>query len=88
MLPIVIKEGSLLVVSQAQQVQFADEACALLIIFMNICKGIAVVTDTQALLWTDGRYHLQASCELNNDLWTLMRQGYLICIIEEYINHH
>ena len=67
------KEESLLVASQAQQVQFADEACALL-----FCKGIAVVTDTQALLWTDGQYHLQASHELNHD----------VDFNEECSNHH
>ena len=33
-----------------------------------------VITPTHALLWTDGRYHLQASRELSRD-WTLMRLG-------------
>lgn len=37
--------------------------------------GLAVVTNRQALLWTDGRYHLQALKELDPDLWTLMPQG-------------
>ena len=36
--------------------------------------GTAVVTLDQALLWTDGRYHLQASQELDQN-WTLMRDG-------------
>lgn len=36
--------------------------------------GVAVVTADRALLWTDGRYHLQASTELSAD-WTLMKQG-------------
>ena len=36
--------------------------------------GTAVVTLEQALLWTDGRYHLQASKELDQN-WTLMKDG-------------
>lgn len=37
--------------------------------------GIAVVTNDAALLWTDGRYHLQASQQVDPTLWTLMKQG-------------
>ena len=37
--------------------------------------GTAVVTQTDALLFTDGRYHNQAELELPKDHWTLMRQG-------------
>ena len=33
-----------------------------------------VVTDDEALLWTDGRYFVQAEEELSED-WTLMRSG-------------
>jgi Xaa-Pro aminopeptidase len=36
--------------------------------------GTAVVTPTEALLWTDGRYFLQAAEQLGPD-WTLMRAG-------------
>lgn len=36
--------------------------------------GCAVITETEALLWTDGRYFQQASQQLPDD-WTLMRQG-------------
>ena len=36
--------------------------------------GTALVTQEEALLWTDGRYFLQASNELSSD-WILMRQG-------------
>ncbi|KAI5740276.1 hypothetical protein M8J76_002331 [Diaphorina citri] len=36
--------------------------------------GVAIVTTDKALLWTDGRYHLQASQELDNN-WTLMKAG-------------
>lgn len=35
-----------------------------------------VVTNELALLWTDGRYFLQASKELDNN-WTLMKSGML-----------
>lgn len=36
--------------------------------------GTAVITLNQAALWTDGRYFLQASKQLDSN-WTLMRQG-------------
>jgi Xaa-Pro aminopeptidase len=36
--------------------------------------GTALVTQTEALLWTDGRYFLQATKELPPH-WTLMKQG-------------
>ncbi|KAG7154775.1 Xaa-Pro aminopeptidase 1-like 2 [Homarus americanus] len=36
--------------------------------------GTAIVTDTGAALWTDGRYYLQASQEMDEN-WTLMKQG-------------
>ena len=34
-----------------------------------------MVTAQGAWLWTDGRYHLQASQQIDPDLWTLMKQG-------------
>ena len=37
--------------------------------------GTAVVTDTLAALWTDGRYHLQAEQQLDCH-WTLMKEGH------------
>lgn len=40
--------------------------------------GTAVVTAKQALLWTDGRYFLQAEQELTRS-WTLMRAGTPTC---------
>ncbi|XP_046850039.1 xaa-Pro aminopeptidase 1-like isoform X2 [Xenia sp. Carnegie-2017] len=36
--------------------------------------GTAVVTENKALLWTDGRYFLQAQKQLDNN-WTLMKDG-------------
>lgn len=50
--------------------------------------GTAVVTLEHAALWTDGRYHLQALQQLDNN-WTLMKEGlpttpsegtFIICI--------
>jgi len=36
--------------------------------------GTAIVTDTKALMWTDGRYYLQAENEMDAN-WTLMKDG-------------
>lgn len=36
--------------------------------------GTAVVTQNEALLWTDGRYHQQAEQQLDEN-WTLMKDG-------------
>ncbi|EFX71626.1 hypothetical protein DAPPUDRAFT_59926 [Daphnia pulex] len=37
-------------------------------------SGTAVVTDKRAVLWTDGRYYLQANLQLDCQ-WTLMQSG-------------
>ncbi|KAJ9091009.1 hypothetical protein QFC19_009305 [Naganishia cerealis] len=37
--------------------------------------GRAAVTASEALLWTDGRYFLQAEKQLDPSCWTLMRAG-------------
>lgn len=37
-------------------------------------SGTCVVTETEALLWTDGRYYLQASKQLDEN-WKLMKDG-------------
>ncbi len=37
--------------------------------------GTAVITPSDALLWTDGRYFLQAERELDSSCWKLMKQG-------------
>ena len=48
--------------------------------------GTAVVTRDAALLWTDGRYFLQAEAELGA-AWTLMRSGEPgVPTIEEYLS--
>ncbi|KAF5843713.1 Creatinase/Prolidase N-terminal domain-containing protein, partial [Dunaliella salina] len=47
--------------------------------------GTAVILHDKALLWTDGRYFLQASQELGKE-WTLMRAGTPGCPdIEEWL---
>jgi hypothetical protein len=36
--------------------------------------GTAIVTENEAYMWTDGRYFLQATEEMDQN-WTLMREG-------------
>jgi len=36
--------------------------------------GTAVVTETKAAMWTDGRYYLQARAQMD-DNWLLMKDG-------------
>ncbi|PFH37889.1 creatinase domain-containing protein [Besnoitia besnoiti] len=38
-------------------------------------SGVAVVTADEALLWTDGRYFVQAERQLDPSLWRLMKQN-------------
>ena len=42
--------------------------------FTGSC-GTAIITLEKAALWTDGRYHLQASEQLDSTCWTLMKDG-------------
>ena len=42
--------------------------------FIVYCIGTAVVTDTKAAMWTDGRYYLQAHAQMD-DNWVLMKDG-------------
>jgi hypothetical protein len=42
---------------------------------MSCVIGTAVITDKEALLWTDGRYFAQAEKELDSTSWKLMRDG-------------
>jgi Xaa-Pro aminopeptidase len=58
---------------QSEYVAACDERRAFLSGFTG-SAGTAVVTPTRALLWTDGRYFLQASHQLSDD-WTLMKAG-------------
>lgn len=57
---------------QSEYVSARDERRAWLSGFTG-SAGTAVVTMDEALLWTDGRYHLQASRQLDG-AWTLMKQ--------------
>ena len=41
---------------------------------MVAIAGTAIVTDTKAALWTDGRYYLQAESQIDNN-WMLMKDG-------------
>jgi hypothetical protein len=41
---------------------------------LHVSPGFAIVTTSEAALFTDGRYFLQASQQLD-DNWTLMKQG-------------
>lgn len=36
--------------------------------------GTAIITQKEALMWTDSRYHLQATQEMDEN-WTLMKEG-------------
>lgn len=47
---------------------------SLLLFFWFWFWGTAVVTENDALLWTDGRYFLQAEKQLDEN-WTLMKDG-------------
>lgn len=50
--------------------------------------GILVVTQSEAKLWTDGRYHIQASKEIEGTGISLMKQGNPdVPSIPEYLNN-
>lgn len=46
----------------------------IIVCFLFHFVGIAVVTETKAALWTDGRYYLQAESQLDSN-WILMKDG-------------
>lgn len=54
------------------------DVCLLVIVndcvYVFIIVGTAIVTEQHAALWTDGRYFLQASQQMDNN-WTLMKMG-------------
>lgn len=58
---------------QSEYVAACDERRAAISNFTG-SAGTAVVTPSAALLWTDGRYYLQASQQLSSE-WTLMKAG-------------
>jgi len=58
---------------QSEYVASSEERRAFISGFTG-SAGTALVTSEHALLWTDGRYYLQASNQLSSD-WTLMKAG-------------
>jgi Xaa-Pro aminopeptidase len=58
---------------QSEYVASCDDRRAFISGFTG-SAGTALVLQSQALLWTDGRYFLQASEQLSSD-WTLMKSG-------------
>ena len=53
------------------KLSFCKPVCNCLIYYF---AGTAIVTETKAALWTDGRYYLQAERQLDSN-WTLMKDG-------------
>ena len=45
----------------------------LIILDFTGSAGIAVVTATSAVLWTDSRYYIQAEKQLDSKHWSLMK---------------
>jgi len=43
---------------------------------VHTVSGTAVVTETKAAMWTDGRYYLQSRAQMD-DNWLLMKDGSL-----------
>ena len=46
----------------------------LIVLLLHFSAGIVLITANEALLWTDGRYFLQATQQLSHQ-WKLMRIG-------------
>ena len=42
--------------------------------YLILLEGTAVVTEAKAALWVDGRYHLQAD-DQTDDNWLVMKEG-------------
>ncbi len=58
---------------QSEYVMSCDKRCQFISRFHG-SAGTALILADKALLWTDGRYFLQASNELSHE-WTLMKSG-------------
>lgn len=54
-----------------------------------LCRsGTAIVTEQHAAMWTDGRYFLQASQQMDNN-WTLMKMGNVhlgVSVMKKYLS--
>lgn len=49
--------------------------------------GTAIITQDEARLWTDGRYYLQASQQLDSN-WKLMKEGLPDTLTQGELNHY
>lgn len=47
-------------------------------------SGTAVIAESEAALWTDSRYFLQAEHQIDNQTWTLMKSGMNNEFTDEY----
>lgn len=61
-------------ISQSEYISIRDQRMAYVSGFTG-SAGTVIVTDVEAVLWTDSRYWIQAESELDADHWTLMRSG-------------
>lgn len=59
---------------QSEYIAFRDNRLRFVTDFTG-SAGTAIIAETEAALWTDSRYHIQADQQLDNSFWTLMRQG-------------
>lgn len=58
---------------QNEYISACDERRAFITGFTG-SAGVALITQTEALLWTDGRYFIQAEQQLDEN-WTQMKMG-------------
>lgn len=72
----IVLSGKISILSQSEYISNHDKRRDFLTGFTG-SAGTAIVTNNEALLWTDGRYYLQASQEMDEN-WTLMKEGDLI----------
>ena len=68
---------------QSEYIAACDERRAFITGFTG-SAGTAVITENEALLWTDGRYYLQAAEQIDSN-WTLMKQGIVAMRIDAVI---
>jgi len=64
--------------------------CSICIVNLYISfhlSGTAVVTATEAAIWVDGRYHLQAEAQ-TDDNWTVMKEGSYSHLLSLHIPAH
>lgn len=59
---------------QSEYIAFRDNRMRFVSHFTG-SAGTAIIAETEAALWTDSRYHIQADHQIDHSFWTLMRQG-------------